>query len=36
MSEPMKDMDRADGFGGQPMVGRIEDDALHDLFGAKR
>ena len=30
----MKDMDCVDGFGGEPMVGRKEDDALDDLFSA--
>ncbi|KAH1214648.1 Transcription factor VIP1 [Glycine max] len=34
LKEPMKDMDCVDGFGGEPMVGRKEDDALDDLFSA--
>ncbi|KAG4379455.1 hypothetical protein GLYMA_17G255800v4 [Glycine max] len=34
LKEPIKDMDRVDGFGGEPMVGRKEDDALDDLFSA--
>ncbi|KAK7382969.1 hypothetical protein VNO78_28634 [Psophocarpus tetragonolobus] len=36
LKEPIKDMDcvDVDGFGGEPMVGRKEDDALDDLFSA--
>ncbi|TKY57652.1 Transcription factor VIP1 [Spatholobus suberectus] len=34
LKEPVKDVDRFDGFSGEPMDGRKEDDGLDDLFSA--